>query len=319
MASLELGSPADRIPLGMEEGAEACGVSEGRKRKRGQTVPVWENKPCGSSRSLVRIIGSHLPLKPCPRACFQALPGGSELYLGDAPMVPTLADIKWIAADDDETYARVRSDSRPLKHKWKPSPLLVMHRNSSVPNLKMKEEKMYCLKKTGMTLNRSTDIQDELSLLRSQIARIVAADTGAQCSTSDSLPGNVDLDPTLPDFGPSFQSTTSFVISDITEEDELDISEYSSASLVDSTIGQQRQLEANISDDDDDDSLCMSKSNSFADMMGILKDIHRMKLTRDWSNRNQCLLKEEDPISLISEVLRQKFALCDPEDIKKNV
>lgn len=37
----------------------------------------------------------------------QALPG-SDLYFTDAPMVPTLADIKWIAADDDETYARVR-------------------------------------------------------------------------------------------------------------------------------------------------------------------------------------------------------------------
>lgn len=32
----------------------------------------------------------------------------SDLYLGDVPPVPTLADIVWIAADDEETYARVR-------------------------------------------------------------------------------------------------------------------------------------------------------------------------------------------------------------------
>ncbi|XP_053563181.1 mitochondrial fission regulator 1-like [Bombina bombina] len=321
MASLVNGAFSDTSQLELEtENAEVIGLSDGRKngrRKRAKTVPVWENKPCGSARSLVRRIGSHLPLKPCPRACFEALPSGSDLFLTDTPMVPTLADIKWIAADDDETYARVRSDTRPLKHKWRPSPLLVMQRNSSVPNLKMKEEKMYCLKKTGLSVNRPTDLQDELSLLRSQIARIVAADAAAPCLTSDSLSGNVDLDPTLADFGTSFQSTTSFVISDITEEDELDVSEYSSASLVDSTISQQRQIEPNMSDDDED-SLCMSKSNSFADMMGILKDIHRMKLTRDWSNRSQNLLKEEDPINLISEVLRQKFALHDPQDIKKN-
>ncbi|XP_075051442.1 mitochondrial fission regulator 1-like [Mixophyes fleayi] len=311
MASLDLGC----------DGTEACGTpenAEGRRsgrRKRPKTVPVWENKPCGSSRSLVRKIGSHLPLKPCARACFEALPSTSDLYFTDAPMVPSLADIKWIAADDDETYARVRSDARPLKHKWRPSPLLVMQRNSSVPNLKLKEEKMFCLKKSGMSLNRSTDLQDELSLLRSQIARIVAVDTASPCST-DSLPGNVNQNALFPEFAPSFQSTTSFVISDITEEDELDVSEYSSASLMESSFSHQRQIEANMSDDED--SLCLSKSNSFADMMGILKDIHKMKVNRDWSNRNQCLHKEDDPINLISEVLRQKFALCDQDD-KKNI
>ncbi|KAM8977354.1 mitochondrial fission regulator 1-like [Pelodytes ibericus] len=322
MASFDSAAASERIVLDEDEAA-ACGTPEspeGRRsgrRKRGKTVPVWENKPCGASRSLVRRIGSHLPLKPCARACFEALPSGSDFYFPDTPMVPTLADIKWIAADDDETYARVRSDTRPLKHKWRPSPLLVMQRNSSVPNLKMKEEKMYCLKKTGMSLNRSADLQDELSLLRSQIARIVATDSASPHLPSDSLLGNVDLDPSLPDFGPSFQSNTSFVISDITEEDELDVSEYSSASLMDSSVGQQRQIEANMSDDDED-SLCLSKSNSFADMMGILKDIHKMKLNRDWSNRSQCLQKEEDPINLISEVLKQKFALCYQGDIKKS-
>ncbi|NP_001089495.1 mitochondrial fission regulator 1-like-B [Xenopus laevis] len=319
MASLGAAAEPERSLFG-KDGAEACESPEGRRsgrRKRTKIVPVWENKPCGSSRSLVRRIGSHLPLKPCTRACFEALPSPANLYLTDTPMVPTLADIKWIAADDDETYARVRSDTRPLKHKWRPSPLLVMHRNSSVPNLKMKEEKMFCLKKPGLSLNKSSDIQEELSILRSQIARIVAGDSVSSCLGSDSIPVNVDLEATLPDYGPSYQSTTSFVISDITEEDELDVSEYSSASLVDSTISLQRQLETNMSDDDED-SLCLSKSNSFADMMGILKDIHKMKLNRDWSNRNQCLHKEEDPVNLISEVLKQKFALCDPDNVKTN-
>uniref|UniRef100_A0A8C5MEY8 Mitochondrial fission regulator n=1 Tax=Leptobrachium leishanense TaxID=445787 RepID=A0A8C5MEY8_9ANUR len=323
MASLDSAAASDWGEL-ESEAAEACGVPEsceGRRNgrsKRGKMIPVWENKPCGASRSLVRRIGSQLPLKPCPRACFEALPSGSDLYLTNTPMVPTLADIKWIASDDDETYARVRSDSRPLKHKWRPSPLLVMHRNSSVPNLKIKEEKMYCLKKSAISLNRSPDLQDELSLLRSQIARIVSSGSVSPRLPSDSLPGNVDIDVALPDCGTSFQSNTSFVISDITEEDELDVSEYSSASMIDSSISQQRQMEANMSDDDED-SLCLSKSNSFADMMGILKDIHKMKLNRDWSNRSQYFHKEEDPINLISEVLKQKFAFCDQEDIKKNI
>lgn len=36
-----------------------------------QTIPIWQNKPHGSARSVVRRIGSNLPLKPCPRATFE--------------------------------------------------------------------------------------------------------------------------------------------------------------------------------------------------------------------------------------------------------
>uniref|UniRef100_A0A8C3U7I9 Mitochondrial fission regulator n=1 Tax=Catharus ustulatus TaxID=91951 RepID=A0A8C3U7I9_CATUS len=142
------------------------------------TIPIWQNKPHGSARSVVRMIGSNLPLKPCPRATFEVLPSVSDLYLGEVPPVPTLADIVWIAADDEETYARVRSDTRPLKHKWKPSPFTVIQRNASVPNLRRQEEKLLALKKPGLpALSRTTELQDELSHLRSQIAKIVAAES----------------------------------------------------------------------------------------------------------------------------------------------
>lgn len=39
---------------------------------------------------------------------WQVLPGLPPLRHTDGPMVPTLADIAWIAADEEETYARVR-------------------------------------------------------------------------------------------------------------------------------------------------------------------------------------------------------------------
>lgn len=72
-----------------------------------------------------------------------------------------------------------RSDSRPLKHEWRPTPLLVLHRNSSVPNFRREGKRMEGLKKPGVTaLNRTTALQDELSKLRAQIAKIVANDTG---------------------------------------------------------------------------------------------------------------------------------------------
>lgn len=275
------------------------------------TIPIWQNKPHGSSRSVVRRIGTNLPLKPCPRASFEVLPNISDLYLNDAPPVPTLADIAWIAADEEETYARVRSDTRPLKHKWKPSPFFVIQRNASVPNLRKQEEKLLVLKKPGLpALSRTTELQDELSLLRSQIAKIVAAEPASASLTPDLLsPGSSNVSSPLPCFGSSFQSTTSFVISDITEEAELEIPELPSVSMLCSATSEC--CKPDPKDADEEDSVSLSKASSFADMMGILKDIHRMKQNKDL---NRTLLKEEDPAVLISEVLRRKFALKD-EDV----
>ncbi|NWY35466.1 MFR1L regulator, partial [Pheucticus melanocephalus] len=277
-----------------------------------QTIPIWQNKPHGSARSVVRMIGSNLPLKPCPRATFEVLPSVSELYLGDVPPVPTLADIVWIAADDEETYARVRSDTRPLKHKWKPSPFTVIQRNASVPNLRKQEEKLLALKKPGLpALSRTTELQDELSHLRSQIAKIVAAQSASAQLTPDLLsPGSSNASSPVHCFGPSFQSTTSFVISDITEEEaELESPEAPSVAelppLCSAPEGRPEPREP-----DEEDSVSLSKASSFADMMGILKDIHRMKQSKDLSRPS---LKQEDPAVLIAEVLRRKFALKDED------
>ncbi|KAJ7424226.1 Mitochondrial fission regulator 1-like protein [Pitangus sulphuratus] len=242
---------------------------------------------------------------------YRVLPSVSDLYLNDVPPVPTLADIVWIAADDEETYARVRSDTRPLKHKWKPSPFTVIQRNASVPNLRKQEEKLLALKKPGLpALSRTTELQDELSHLRSQIAKIVAADSASAQLTPDLLsPGSSNASSPLHCFGPSFQSTTSFVISDITEEEaELESPELPSVSLLCSAASES--CKPDPKDPDEEDSVSLSKASSFADMMGILKDIHRMKQSKDL---NRPSMKEEDPAVLIAEVLRRKFALKDED------
>ncbi|XP_057404147.1 mitochondrial fission regulator 1-like [Balaenoptera acutorostrata] len=143
------------------------------------TIPIWQNKPHGAARSVVRRIGTNLPLKPCPRASFETLPNISDLCLREVPPVPTLADIAWIAADVEEIYALVRSDTRPLRHTWKPSPLIVIQRNASVPKLRGLEERLLALKKPALpALSCTKELQHELSHLCSQIAKIVAADAG---------------------------------------------------------------------------------------------------------------------------------------------
>ncbi|XP_024293488.1 mitochondrial fission regulator 1-like isoform X1 [Oncorhynchus tshawytscha] len=305
-----------------------------------EVIPIWQNKPHGSTRSVVRRIGSIVPMKPPPRACFQELPGLPPLRPMDGPTVPTLADIAWIAADEEsESYARVRSDSRPLRHEWRPTPLLVMHRNSSVPNFRRDVKKVETLRKPAVTaMNRTTSLQDELSRLRSQIAKIVATESGSNPLTPDLLsPDDTSMSFSMAPFETApYQpaASASFVISDVTEEEEEEEDEEEDVVSVVSELMPDPMPPANMSAsmtasatfdldhpsmdfrEAEEDTVSLSKSTSFADVMDILKDMNRMKMSKDRCNRGcTSLMGESDSASLISEALRKKFTLKD-EDIR---
>ncbi|KAM4723620.1 mitochondrial fission regulator 1-like isoform 1-T2 [Anableps anableps] len=302
-----------------------------------EMIPIWQNKPHGAARSVVRRIGSTLPLKPPQRACFQELPGLPSLRPLDGPSVPTLADIAWIVADEEETYARVRSDTRPLKHEWRPTPLLVLHRNSSVPNFRREGKRMEGLRKPGVTaLNRTTALQEELSRLRAQIAKIVANDSDSNPLTPELLsPDDTSMAFSMAPFETaSFQPATaapaSFVISDVTEEeedeelveeDEKDVVSVVSELLPDPlppvsmTASATFDLDRPSMDfrEAEEDTVSLSKSTSFADVMDILKDMNKMKMSKDRYNRGCTSLREEDSATLISEALRKKFVLKEED------
>ncbi|KAM6917067.1 mitochondrial fission regulator 1-like isoform 2-T5 [Lycodopsis pacificus] len=290
------------------------------------------NKPHGSTRSVVRRIGSTLPLRPPQRACFQELPGMPSLRPMDGPIVPTLADIAWIAADEEETYARVRSDSRPLKHEWRPTPLLVLHRNSSVPNFRREGKRVEVLRKPGVTaMNRTTALQDELSRLRAQIAKIVATDSDSNPVTPDLLsPDDTSMSFSMAPFEtapyqPAAAAAASFVISDVTEEEEEEeeedvvsvVSELVPDPLppISMTASATFDLDRPSMDfrEAEEDTVSLSKSTSFADVMDILKDMNRMKMSKDRYNRGCTSLREENSASLISEALRKKFVLKEED------
>lgn len=252
----------------------------------------------------------------------------------DGPLVPTLADIAWIADDEEETYARVRSDTRPLRHEWRPTPLLVMHRNSSVPNFRREGRRVEGLRKPGVTaLNRTTALQDELSRLRAQIAKIVAADSDSNPITPDLLsPDDTSMGFSMAPFETAAYQpppTASFVISDVTEEDEEeeeeeedreeeeDVSELVPDPMppVSMTASATFDLDRPTMDfrEPEEDTVSLSKSTSFADVMDMLKDMNRLKMSKDRYNRGCTSLREEDSASLISEALRKKFVLKDDD------
>lgn len=114
----------------------------------------------------------------------------------------------------------------------------------------------------------------------SPIHLLFSLPASAQLTPDLLSPGSSNASSPVHCFGPSFQSTTSFVISDITEEEaELESPELPSVSMLCSAASESCRPEPK--DPDDEDSVSLSKASSFADMMGILKDIHRMKQSKD--------------------------------------
>uniref|UniRef100_A0A3P8UVD6 Mitochondrial fission regulator n=1 Tax=Cynoglossus semilaevis TaxID=244447 RepID=A0A3P8UVD6_CYNSE len=77
-------------------------------------VPVWDSQLCGQYRSIVRMIGTNLPLTPTPRVHFQIpllnyKPHGSVDVTVDVPAIPSFADVLWVFNDEGETFAKTRS------------------------------------------------------------------------------------------------------------------------------------------------------------------------------------------------------------------
>uniref|UniRef100_A0A3B5ARX7 Mitochondrial fission regulator n=1 Tax=Stegastes partitus TaxID=144197 RepID=A0A3B5ARX7_9TELE len=77
-------------------------------------VPVWDSQLSGQYRSIVRMIGSNLPLTPTPRVHFQIplvtyRPHGYVDVTVETPAIPSFADVMWVFEDEGESFARTRS------------------------------------------------------------------------------------------------------------------------------------------------------------------------------------------------------------------
>ncbi|XP_008295231.1 mitochondrial fission regulator 2 [Stegastes partitus] len=83
-------------------------------------VPVWDSQLSGQYRSIVRMIGSNLPLTPTPRVHFQIplvtyRPHGYVDVTVETPAIPSFADVMWVFEDEGESFARTRNHLPPEK------------------------------------------------------------------------------------------------------------------------------------------------------------------------------------------------------------
>ncbi|XP_067840915.1 mitochondrial fission regulator 2 [Heptranchias perlo] len=293
-------------------------------------IPLWQSKPYGQSRSLVRRIGSTLPLNHWPRACFQLLAGlsapGSCKY-GHNPMVPSLADVPWIADDEGEIFTRFRNEVRPVRVEQ-------MQEHSrpvdSVNHLKSKNNSWNLGASNENALNKISQLEDELSRLRSQIAMIITMrDQGPGTpyltqlgSNGLPLPGT----PTASIPPPKLTSTPLGTLSDPSMAATvlppppplppplLSTTENNAVSARD-FIRECQAMKRNSSHVTIKPTLPAKSSNPFS-MMDVLKDMHNVKLRvverspggTPMGKKSAIKATVSDPAALIAAALKRKFA-----------
>uniref|UniRef100_W5UGE5 Mitochondrial fission regulator n=1 Tax=Ictalurus punctatus TaxID=7998 RepID=W5UGE5_ICTPU len=277
-------------------------------------VPVWESTLCGQYRSVVRMIGSNLPLTPYPRLHFQVpflqtirRQGHVEVSV-DALAIPSLADVLWVADDEGDSCTKFRNSVPPRKH-GRPhgfeSTAAVCVR--PVPAA-LREQKLHTTQASSTqpeALEKIQALEVELQKLRAQIALIV---------TTPTADGPLPCNPATPctPFPAPLLTSTPFTAPPPPPPPPLPPSPGIGLAKISVTdVIRQRQAAR------------MGKSGVYESsppavpsMLDVLKDMNKVKLrnverspggtpARKRSKGSSCA---SDPASLIAEALKRKFA-----------
>ncbi|XP_036024886.1 mitochondrial fission regulator 2 [Onychomys torridus] len=303
-----------------------------------QDLLIWPNKDYGSARSIIRIIGRLLPLEPCPRPNFELIPHlNSEESDDHEPTVPSFADVLCVENDEEAGHLRFRHS---LWKKEKEGEIALFHSSKitwdpSSPSLRQNKPAKNDLPVSEAAIKKIAALEDELTLLRSQIAAIVVmqelreSKEAGFCDLSDESsreqvlwssssaaaglsaePGHPPSSvlssppppPPLPQF--SFQPCFPPMPPGPTDRDNPATAVKKQHSGVDKTNGSHQSESQRVSD--------------LPNMLDVLKDLNKVRLRpieRSPGGRPIQKRKRQssqwDPVSLIAHALKQKFAFQD--------
>lgn len=143
--------------------------------------PVWDTQLCCQYRSIVRMIGTNLPLKPTPRVYFQIplvthRPHGYIEVEADTPAIPTFADVMWVFDYEGESFARTRNHLPPRKDSMMIQDLMRYPRSAQSQAQRGGGGGGSVQQRADPeALQKITQLESELLKLRAQIAMIVTA------------------------------------------------------------------------------------------------------------------------------------------------
>ncbi|NXG45714.1 MTFR1 regulator, partial [Psilopogon haemacephalus] len=266
---------------------------------------LWSSKPYGSSRSIVRKIGTNLSLIQCPRVQFQltshATEGRHPNHLRE-DAVASFADVGWVAEEEGEVSTRLRSEvwseaaqaplSGELQHSGKPlCRQLSLH--SPLEEEPVLRSPVFANEEA---LQKISALENELATLRAQIAKIVTMQeqqnltaVGSSPVASAAVPGAPPPPPPPPP--PPLPA----------------LSRQQSMSAIE--LIKERKNKKNSSGQ----SLAENgpKKAELPNMLEILKDMSSVKLRavkRSSEGTKSRAADPADPAALIAEALKKKFA-----------
>ncbi|XP_074674331.1 mitochondrial fission regulator 1 [Strix aluco] len=263
---------------------------------------LWSSKPYGSSRSIVRKIGTNLSLIQCPRVQFQLTSHATE---GNHPnqlredAVASFADVGWVAQEEGEVSTRLRSEvwsktaqplSGELHHSGK-SP----YRQMSLQNPMEESVSRSAVTANEEALQKISALENELATLRAQIAKIVilqeqqnltavGSSQVASAAVSVAPPPPPPPPPPLPP--PGLQQSTSAI------------------ELIKERKNKKMNSGQNLTENG-------PKKSEIPNMLEILKDMNSVKLRsvkRSSEGTKSKVADPTDPAALIAEALKKKFA-----------
>ncbi|XP_035945930.1 mitochondrial fission regulator 1 isoform X1 [Halichoerus grypus] len=262
---------------------------------------LWSGKPYGSSRSIVRKIGTNLSLIQCRRVQFQLTSPTTEWspsHPGEDAVV-SFADVGWVAKEEGECSTRRRTEVRSRQPLQDDLPFFEKppSRQFSLPNLSPEDPQQKRALANEEALQKICALENELAALRAQIAKIVTLQEQQNLIAGD-------LDPTT-----SVTTPPSSVPPPPPPPPPLPPSglHQSVSSAVD-LIKERREKKAWAGKTPVKSS---PKKPDMPNMLEILKDMNSVKL-RSVKRSEQDIkpkpVDATDPAALIAEALKKKFA-----------
>ncbi|NWZ39505.1 MTFR1 regulator, partial [Brachypodius atriceps] len=263
---------------------------------------LWSSKPYGSSRSIVRKIGTNLSLIQCPRVHFQLI---SHVTEGNSPAqlredaVASFADVGWVAEEEGEVCTRLRSEvwsqpTQPLPgeahHSRKPP-----HRQRSLQSPSGEEPvPRSAVMANEEALQKINALENELASLRAQIAKIVTMQEQQNLTTVGSSPLSSAAAPVPPPPPPPLPPPPLPGLGQ----------SKSAIDLIKERKNKKMNTGPNVVENG-------PKKPEVPNMLEILKDMNSVKLRsvkRSSEGTKSSVSQPADPATLIAEALKKKFA-----------
>ncbi|NXF04479.1 MTFR2 regulator, partial [Smithornis capensis] len=285
---------------------------------------VCKKKEYGSARSFVRRLGTTLPLEPCPRPYFQLVQDPSPLDYDEqraapTPVAPSLADVLWVANDEGQAFARLRTE---LWRKEKStSPRDLYPSTDSIQGIPKNNAQKDDIDQAA--LQKISALEDELTLLRAQIAAIVSA------QTLGSIPSQAFKTLDTPDGFYPVPAMTSTPLS-VSHNHVVIPSPPPLPSVLPSGVDASKSAmelvkqhhAAKNSDSTAAESADHQKTKNIPSMMDVLKDLNKVQLRAierspggtPLSRPRKRQSSDWDPVALLTHALKQKFAHKNDDD-----